>query len=108
MGAQGTTVVDFGAFPGSSHATVAVSQPSILGSSLVEAFLFGSTSDHSEDEHRVESIAVQAGDVQAGVGFTIHAWNTSELSEPVEPRTTSRGGTGTRLYGQWSVGWVWN
>lgn len=125
MGAQGSTTIDFGAFPGGSDASVAVSQPTISGSSLVEAWIFpAATADHTADEHVVESIKVFAGNVQAGVGFTIYAVNTSQLNEPLSKAGVSTfrsaatsvygyggetvGGIGTRIYGQWSVGWVWN
>ena len=125
MGAQGTATIDFGAFPGSSDASVTVSVPSILAGSLVEAWLLpANTADHTADEHIVETIAVIAGNVQAGVGFTIYAVNTSQLNEPLakagiagfRPAATSvygyagetSGGQGTRIYGTWNVAFVWN
>ena len=124
MGASGTTTIDFGAFPGGSDASVAVAQASIASGSLVEAWLFpAATADHTADEHVVESIKVFAGNVQAGVGFTIYAVNTSQINEPLSkggvagfrPAATSvygyagetSGGRGTRIYGTWNVGWVW-
>ena len=127
MATQGTATVDFGAFPGSSHATVDVTgQTAILSTSLVEAWIMPKdTADHLADEHVVESIRVVAGAPTAGVGFTIHALNTNPLAEPLEqvaPQgfrpvaaatygmggVPSRGGVGTTLYGLWNVGWVWN
>jgi hypothetical protein len=127
MGAQGTTTIDFGTFPGASDASVAVTgQTSILSGSLVEAWLYPSaTADHTADEHMVESIRVVAGNVQAGVGFTIYAFNSSQLNEPLEyvaslptliaagqslgnAAIPAQGGVGTRIYGQWTVAWVWN
>ena len=132
MAGQGTTTVDFGAFPGKSDTSVAVSAPSIGAGSLVEAWIFPTaTADHSADEHMVETIKVFAGNVQAGVGFTIYAFNTSQLNEPLGEfgqgrnhlstgtaaansgqgaNTTvgSVGGRGTRIYGQFTVAWVWN
>jgi hypothetical protein len=125
MGAQGTTTINFGAFPGGSDASVAVAAPTITGTSLVEAWIFpAATADHTADEHIVESIKVFAGAVSNGVGFTIYAVNTSQLNEPLAPAgvgnfrsaaTTvygnslpSVGGIGTRIYGTWSIGWVWN
>lgn len=126
MGAQGSTTVDFGAFPGKSDATAVVTgQAGITGGSLVEAWLTPvATADHTADEHILETIRVMAGNISAGVGFTIYAVNTSTLNEPlVSPgvstfRTAaatvygevgeSVGGTGTRLWGLWSVAWVWN
>lgn len=129
MGAQGTTTIDFGAFPGKSDASVAVTgQASILSGSLVEAWLYPiDTSDHLADEHMLETIKVVAGNIVAGTGFTIYAFNTSQLNEPlgettpigkvnVNKGTTSVfqytkpyvGGRGTTIYGTWTVAWVWN
>lgn len=131
--ASGAATLNFGAFPGSSHATVDVTgQATILSTSLVEAWLFpAATADHSADEHIIETLKVIAGPPTAGVGFTIHGINTSQLSEPVanesllgrfsgtgqaqgrgqgqpgESAAPVGGGRGTRLYGLWSVGWVW-
>lgn len=102
MGAQGTATLDFGAFPGKSDASVAVTgQGSILAGSLVEAWLLpAATADHSADEHLVETLKVMAGTISAGVGFTIYGVNTSQANDPQ--------GRGTRLYGTWNIGWVWN
>jgi hypothetical protein len=134
MAAQGTATLDFGAFPGGSDTSVAVTgQTGILAGSLAEAWLFPAlTTDHTADEHIAESIRVAAGNVVAGIGFTIYGWNTSEINEPVDypPNVTqivtSTGGTaiavktvqtgaraygggiGTRIYGKWNVAWVWN
>lgn len=91
---SGSAVVNFGAFPGSSQASVAVTgQGSILAGSLVEAWIkLTATADHSADEHMVENYYISAGNVVAGVGFTIYM----EAKSP-----------GTRLYGQWNVNWAW-
>jgi hypothetical protein len=134
MSGTGTTLVDFGAFPGASDASVTITgQTGILAGSLVEAWIFPATTvDHSADEHVFESIKVVAGNVVAGTGFTIYATNTATLFEPVATDNTSTGrpasatgqafgpgvqdraavyccgGLGTRLYGKFNVGWVWN
>lgn len=101
---SGRTILDFGAFPGSSHATVAVADAGIVAGSEIEAWMEPeATADHSEDEHMLETIKVVARDKVVGVGFTIHGWNTSDLFD------FSRGNrepVGTRLYGQWTVGWA--
>jgi hypothetical protein len=96
VGAQGTATLDFGAFPGATDATVAVTgQGSILAGSLAEAWIVpAATADHSIDEHVVEELEVHARDVVAGTGFTIHG--------------VSRANGDTRPYGQFNVGWVWN
>lgn len=135
MGASGITTIDFGTFPGKSDASVAVTgQGSIVSGSLVEAWIRPvDTADHLADEHMVETLRVIAGSIVAATGFTIYAFNTSQINEPVAPDpfnggivegsataiawrgATSPGkdairggGVGTRLYGQWTVAWVWN
>jgi hypothetical protein len=127
MGAQGPATLDFGAFPGQSDASVAVTgQAGIVAGSLVEAWIRPeATADHSADEHMLETLKVFAGNIVAGTGFTIYGFNTSEVNEPLDKGPavnplrqvlTSgatdpvpyRGGQGTRIYGQWSVAWVWN
>lgn len=125
MGASGQAQVDFGAFPGKSDTSLAIiGQAGIAAGSLVEAWLFpAATADHSSDEHVVENIKITAGNIVAGTGFTIYAVNMSETNEPLEipgvdtfgalggsakgGPAPSVGGMGTRLYGQWNVGWVW-
>jgi hypothetical protein len=132
MATQGTATLDFGAFPGSSDTSLFVSSPSILAGSLVEAWIFpAATTDHSADEHLIESVMVMAGNVVASSGFTIYMSNTSQITEPVQQNISGRsggatgqafgrgvqdkampsdmnGGIGTRIYGKWSIGWVWN
>jgi hypothetical protein len=100
MGAQGTATLDFGAFPGTSEATVAVTgQASIVGGSLVEAWIFPTaTADHSEDEHRAEDLVVSVGALVVGTGFTIYGRGGA----------TPANGICTTVYGAWTVGWVWN
>ena|SRR5689334_9662154 len=97
----GSATLDFGAFPGKSDASVAVTGQSAIGAgSFVEAWLRpAATADHTSDEHMVETIKVVAANVVAATGFTIYGFNTNQLNEP--------SGLGTRLYGQWSVGWTW-
>ncbi len=129
-GLQSTAIIDFGAFPGKSDTSLAVASPTIAGTSLVEAWLYPvATADHSADEHMLETIRVIGSAPNAGVGFTIYAFNTSQLSEPTDEfgllgraganlgrgaqdqqnmAAQVGGGQGTRIYGQWTVGWVWN
>lgn len=103
MGAQGTVLLDFGAFPGVSDATIAVtSQAAILSGSLAEAWLWPvATVDHTADEHRVEELMVFAGNVVAGVGFTVYG-----VHRPATNAIDS--GQGTLIYGKWTCAWVWN
>src|SRR6266576_6540103 len=96
MGAQNTALLDFGAFPGASNASLAITgQGAILAGSLVEAWILpAATADHTADEHFAEDIDIFAGNIVAGVGFTIYGFY--------------RGQGDTRAYGKWNVGWVWN
>lgn len=121
----GTAVLDFGAFPGASDASVVVTGQTFIGAaSRVEAWLrLQDSADHSADEHLVETIKVAAGNIVPGVGFTIYGINTNQLNEPltspggpantvsIAPKaqgiTPSVGGRGTLIYGQWIVDWVW-
>jgi len=90
--ATGTATLDFGAFPGKTDASVAVTgQADIVAGSLVEAWLRPvATATHSADEHWVEEMDVAAGDISAGAGFTVYG-KTRNL----------------RLYGTWTVAWAW-
>jgi hypothetical protein len=94
VGAQGTTTINFGTFPGATEASVAVTgQTGILAGSLAEAFLFPvATADHSVDEQILDRsvIALVCAKVVAGTGFTIFARANATL------------------YGQYNVAWVWN
>ncbi len=129
MGAQSTTAttVDFGAFPGKTDTSLAVTgQAAIVAESLVEAWILPrATSDHTADEHWVEDIVVMAGSVVAGTGFTIYArvavlpnaqiaQRLVSMDRVVGPGTGSNQPRGTdsprptRLYGLYTVGWVWN
>jgi hypothetical protein len=113
---QGTTIINFGSFPGASDATVTVTgQTPITAGALVEAWIMpAATADHSADEHMVETIAVVAGNVVAGVGFTIYGINIGTLNEfPLGWLSSGQqmmaigAGGGMRLYGQWTVAWAW-
>jgi hypothetical protein len=116
MGAQGTTSVDFGAFPGKSDASVDVTgQADIVAGSLVEAWIRPvDSADHLADEHIYETIGVVAGNIISSVGFTIYMYNTSQLFEKLDKPSRDNAapaqndGAGTRLYGVFNVNWVWN
>ena len=94
MGATGSAIVDFGAFPGSAQANVVVTgQASIVSGSKAEAWLdptATATADHSQDEHIVIDLDVRCAALVAGTGFTIWATSRSGLT-----------------YGQFNVSWVW-
>jgi hypothetical protein len=119
-GAQGSTTVNFGAFPGTGHATVAITgQAGISGTALFEAWIMPvATADHSADEHIAETLRCIASDLIAGTGFTIHVFNNNLLIEPFKSFNLGERGTFQRLdipssraqlsYGLFTVGWVWN
>ena len=98
MGASGTTTVDFGAFPGKTDTTLAITgQAAIVAGSLVGAWIRPvATADHSADEHRVENLLVVADTIVAGTGFTIFARCGPGFF-----------GQSRRLYGTWTVAWAW-
>lgn len=126
MPGTGIATLDFGAFPGKSDASVAVTgQTGIVSGSLVEAWIRPeATADHSADEHMLETIKVFAGNIVAGTGFTIYGFNTSEISQfppaqlqqhqsAVAGRLGGSSGDiaepkGTRIYGSWTIAWAWN
>ena len=124
MGSRGTTTVNFGAFPGSCHATANITGESgILSNSMVEAWLLPvDTADHTADEHIVDPPMITAGNISAAVGFTIYATARDGLPVPDRQRMLSGTGPGGAIatvgspavgdaapmpYGQWTVGWVW-
>ena len=100
--ATGKTTIDFGAFPGATVASVAVTgQTAIVSGSLVEAWIRPeATADHTSDEHLVDPPRVIAGDISAGVGFTIWGFDReqgvigSSIKAPMP-------------WGKWTVAWVW-
>ena len=120
MGAQGTTTVDFGAFPGKSDASVAITgQTAILSGSLVEAWMFPTaTVDHSADEHVIEPLEIYAGAVVAGTGFTVYALNRNSISGVDSPRFEAPRGApdddnvinvdAPMPYGLFTIAWAWN
>ena len=73
-GGAGTTTLDFGASPGTAMASVDVTGLGTIGAgSRVQAWVVATaTADHSADEHVAESLKIVAGNVVAGVGFTIY------------------------------------
>jgi len=98
--AQGTTTVNFGAFPGKSDASVTVT--GITGSpTLGEAWIVPTaTADHSADEHLLAAPRVYAA-VPSGGSMTITA-----VAQEGEARAAVRNASPPRTYGLWTVGWV--
>jgi hypothetical protein len=124
---RGTATLNFGAAPGKTHATVAVTgQTGILAGSIVRAWLMpAATADHNADEHILADIRIIAGPPTAGVGFTIHGLDISppptrnpDLSFPVSRFRSAaatvygliqsnKQGAVPRTWGQWNVAWEW-
>ena len=116
MGASGQTTINFGAFPGVSDVSLAITgQAGIVAGSLVEAWLaLVATADHSADEHFADGPLVYAGNIIAGTGFTIYA--RARDKTPVPDGTIQKldpgqgedvGRTSPMVYGLWTVNWVW-
>ncbi len=128
---SGTSIVDFGSGGASDASLVVTGQTAILAGSLVYCWIKPeATDDHSADEHMVETLKVFASDVVAGVGFTLHVLNTSEIVAAGIPELALRGrssgagaapgggraarnnlpnlgGTASLITGKWSVGWFY-
>jgi hypothetical protein len=84
--------LDFGAFPGSLQASLAVTgQTGVLSTSRVKAWVVPvATADHSLDEHILEDVRAFAHTIVPGVGFTVTLVSA------------------TRTYGLWSVAYEWS
>lgn len=82
--ATGTATIDFGAFPGSNEASVAVTgQGSILATSKAEAYVMAddTTVDHTASDHRYFAalMGLACGTPTLATGFTIYARSTEKL-----------------------------
>jgi hypothetical protein len=99
MGANGTALLDFGAYPGVNEVTLDVTgQTGFVSTSNVEAYVQPkATADHSADEHRIEEIQVSAV-YQADGTIRLYGRSTA---------LGSRDGNGHCLYCKFNTGWVW-
>ena len=91
---QGTAIIDFGAFPGSNEASVAVTgQSSILDTSKAEAFVMAddTATGHTASDHRYlpQLAAFTCGAPTPATGFTIYGRSVHKLQ------------------GQFTLRWVW-
>jgi hypothetical protein len=107
--ASSTGLLDFGAFPGASHATLVITgQTGILSTSLVGAWLFpDDTADHLAEEHLLEPlmVLVPKTSIVVGTGFTIHGYYTGP---PESARISQKPGERDPMaFGKWNVAWVW-
>lgn len=94
MGASGKATLDFGAFPGATDASVAVTgQAAIIAGSLAEAWIWPEdTPDHSVADHIVDPPRIVAAEIVPGTGFTIYGFTTNKR----------------RHFGRYTVAWVWS
>lgn len=81
---QGTATIDFGAFPGSNEASIAVTgQGSILATSKCESYVMAddTTGDHTAIDHRYFAalMGLTCGTPTLATGFTIYARSTEKL-----------------------------
>jgi hypothetical protein len=90
----GVATIDFGAFPGTNEASVAVTgQGTISATSKVEVYVMAddTSSDHTAADHRYlqEFASFTAGTPTAATGFTIYGRSIHKMQ------------------GQWALRWVW-
>jgi hypothetical protein len=121
MGAQGTAVLDFGAFPGSNVAYTDVAAPGIIATSAVEAWIRPeATADHTDTDHVAANMRVVAQYVSDG-NVRIYGLNNNDVTPPEErtaapekrPLTLRHNLTTTRqnapmFVGLFNINWVWN
>jgi hypothetical protein len=91
---QGTATINFGSFPGTSEASVAVTgQGAISATSKAEAYVMAddTVGTHTANDHRYFAVLVglTCGTPAAATGFTIHARCLDKLQ------------------GSFQVRWVW-
>jgi hypothetical protein len=90
---NGVATLDFGAFPGTDIAVLAITGLTlILSTSIVNVWVWpgSGTAEHSVDEHKVAPFRITASDLVAGTGFTINAFATDGF-----------------LSGRFNVAWRW-
>lgn len=93
MASKGTATIDFGAFPGTNEASVAVTgESAILAGSLVDAWFRAEASpDHDAQDHTWAPtfVSITCSVPSAGVGFTIYARSLE------------------RITGKFNLDWAW-
>lgn len=112
-------MLDFGAFPGSSVATVDVAAAGVVAGSAIEAWIYPAASvDHTDIDHIAAAMRV-VGTYLSDDNIRIYGLNTNDVMPPEEPllatTTNDRGlvrNPGRQpppmLVGQFNVSWVWN
>lgn len=89
----GTATIDFGGFPGSNEASIAVTgEASILGTSKCQAFIMSDDTslDHTASDHKYVGIWLNltCGTPTAGIGFTIYGRSSEKLNGKFSLRWT--------------------
>jgi len=117
MGAQGTAVLDFGSFPGSSVASVDVAATGVVSTSAIEAWIRPeATADHTDVDHVAAPMKV-VGTFLSNNNIRIYGISTNDVIPPEElVAATSDVGLSQRpnrqglpmFVGQFNVNWVWN
>lgn len=82
--ATGVATIDFGAWPGSNEASIAVTgQGSILATSKADAFIMAddTSSDHTAADHRYADafMGLTCGTPTLATGFTIYARSIEQM-----------------------------
>lgn len=123
MGAQGTTSLNFGAFPGSSVASVDVAATGVVVTSAVEAWIRPEASaDHTDGDHVAANMRI-VGHYLSDGNIRIWGLNNNDITPPLEPSPVV-GATGVAstarvhqtlarqpapmLVGTFNVNWAWN
>jgi len=80
---QGTATIDFGAYPGSNEASIAITGlTTISATSKAEAYIMAddTSANHTAADHRYIAalMGLTCGTPSAGVGFTIYARSTQK------------------------------
>ena len=121
MGAQGTAVLDFGAFPGSSVTSVDVAASGVGSTSAVEAWIRPvASADHTVEDHITTPMRV-VGQYLSDNNIRIYGINTNDILPPEEVvpnpgkrplinrnNRLSKRDPAPMLVGQYNVWWVWN
>jgi hypothetical protein len=83
MGASGTFVLDFGAFPGSNEASVVITgQGALLADSETDAWISATDSGaHTANDaaYAAALVGVSTGALVAGTGFTVYGRSVEKM-----------------------------
>jgi hypothetical protein len=105
-GNSGKAVINFGAFPGSGHATVVVSgmaASQVRAESVVQVFIGSDeTPEHSADEHALARISLSADTIVPGESFRVVG-----VANERTPLVGASKGKPHRLYGSYSIAFVY-